>query len=337
MLKSISIALLILTFFFPQFDVEAQQFSIKRDESFPKWLKSCDYLTDQTSGITFIGEDGIWKKFIICDDIGKLHHLRINSKNDLKLSPIYFSESVQSYLATFPKLDFEEIVYDKYENKFYLSIEGNTEDYEKFVGIYLLQFNSNMDSVLRIEKLQFKPIEKFLQFTAWNIGYEGVAVDSNYFYLGLEGFQPKNVFTDSAIIFIYDKKSKELVGEINTKVFGIGSITGLFSKNSNEVWGIDRNNRKIFFFKLDEQLNISFFQSVKFEPVIPEYKNLNYIGSYESIVIDNDDNLYIIDDPWGKFFVPPDDIISKLDAETIKYFKSFLPIIDKFKVTQFEE
>ena len=107
----------------------------------------------------------------------------------------------------------------------------------------------------------------------------------------------------------------------------------MFSDEDYSLWGIDRNNRKIFHILFDENFNI--LTSSKFDGVtfIPGYHNLNYSPSYESITIDDEDNIYIVDDPWKEVFIPDQEILDKLDNETINNFKEYIPIIFKYKIT----
>ncbi len=312
--------------------VQSQSIESVRDIAYPNWLKSEDYRTDQTSGIAFVNSQSCKKTFILADDLGSLHRFVILEDSIFKFYPIRFSQQVIEYLKDFPKLDFEEIVYDRYEDKFYLSIEGNTEAYADWVGIYEIKFNVSIDTLVKIQKINFHPEEQFLKYTAWNIGYEGLGVDSRYFYLGLEGFLNGKTFTDSTVLFIADKSSKEIIKEIGTKQLGIGSITGLFCDKDISLWLLDRNNLKIFHLEFDDELNIKSLISFNFEPIIPNYTNLNYVGSYESITMDEEENIYIIDDPWRQFFVPPENILSQLDEKTIDNFKKHIPIIDRLKI-----
>ena len=84
--------------------------------------------------------------------------------------------------------------------------------------------------------------------------------------------------------------------------------------------------------ELSEDLEIIDTTSWKLEPTIPGYPEINYIGSIESITIDNDGNIYLVDDPWRKFFIPPDDIIVKLDSQTISNFTNYIPVIFRYKL-----
>ncbi|MFO7524406.1 MAG: hypothetical protein R6W68_03045 [Ignavibacteriaceae bacterium] len=303
-----------------------------RDFGYPKWLKSGEYRTDQTSGIVFLNSEEGKKNFLLADDIGLIHRLVVFDDCIYKFYPVHLSSEVKEYFKDYPKLDFEEIVYDRYTDKFYISIEGHTENYEQYVGIFEIVFNNTFDTVLTVTKINFQPEALFLKYTAWNIGYEGLTVDSRYFYLGLEGFLNGKAFSDSTVIFIADKHTKEIIKEINTKPMGIGSIAGLFSDKDYSVWLLDRNNLKIFKLEFDENFNVSSQISYNFEPVIPGYTHLNYAGSYESITIDDEGNIYIVDDPWRQFFVPPDNVLSELDSVTIKNFKDNIPVIDRFQI-----
>ncbi len=180
MLSKLFFTILVHSLFFNVL-AQSQNVELVRDVAYPNWLKSGDYRTDQTSGITFINSQSGKKTFILADDLGSLHRFVILEDSIFKFYPIHFSQQVIEYLKDFPKLDFEEIVYDRYENKFYLSIEGNTEAYVDWVGIYEIKFNGSLDTLVEIQKINFFPEEQFLKYTAWNIGYEGLSVDSTIF------------------------------------------------------------------------------------------------------------------------------------------------------------
>ncbi len=306
--------------------------------NYPRWIQSGEAHTDQTSGITYIGKDTTGaKNFIIVDDIGKINRFNILNDTVFTLINISFYDSVENYLSGFPKKDFEEIFFDKASGKFYLSIEGNKPSPEKYVGIYRIEFENedvNSNRISSIERLEFKPSETFLKYIDNNIGYEGFTGDENYFYLGLEGFSSNGYFADSTVIFIADKNNLNIIKEINTKSLGIHTICGLFSDNNNSVWGIDRNNRKIFHLTFDENLNLISTELYDVKISIPSYSSLSYVGALESITMDDENNLFLIDDPWKKFFVPQTEILSKLDNKTVDNFKKYIPIIYKFHITE---
>jgi hypothetical protein len=125
-----------------------------------------------------------------------------------------------------------------------------------------------------------------------------------------------------------------IIKTISTKSLGVYTICGLFSDQDYSLWGIDRNNRTIFHILFDTEFNVKSFLKFDGTTLIPGYHNLNYLPSYESITMDEDDNIYIVDDPWKEVFVPKEDVLDKLDKQTINNFKKYVPIIFKYKITQ---
>ena len=121
-----------------------------------------------------------------------------------------------------------------------------------------------------------------------------------------------------------------IIKEISTKELGIHTICGLFSDEDYSLWGIDRNNRTIFHILFDEEFNIISFSKFDGATVIPGYNYLNYLPSYESITKDDDGNIYIVDDPWKEVFVPSQDILDKLDDQTVSNFREYIPTIFKY-------
>lgn len=312
----------------------AQNSNIRLEFEFTQWLKDGTLRTDQTSGIAFIKSSNDTSYFLIADDIGEIYRLAIY-KDKIILNKILFSTEVNDYLENFPKKDFEEVIFDSYSGKIFLSIEGNEENYRDYVGIYELMFKNKdplADSLLGITKLNFKPEQEFLEFTSNNIGYEGLAVDENFFYLGLEGFVKDYRFADSAYIYVAAKNNFTILKKISTKEFGIHTICGLYSDSNFSVWGIDRNQREIFHIVFYDNFEVSSINKYPFAPVIPEHSHFNYVGSFESITMDDKGNLYLIDDPWSQVFIPPQEVLNKLDDQTKQNFKSLIPIIIKFKM-----
>lgn len=306
------------------------------DKNFPHWLKSNSSRTDQTSGIAFIKSDCDIKYFLLADDIGVIHLLNLRNDSVFNIDKVQFTEETEKFFSKFPKMDFEEIVYDKNTGEVYLSVEGNGDNYNDYVGIYKLIFKENdvlSKQVISIVRIFYQPGSLFYKYTNNNIGYEGFALDDNYFYLGLEGFQNSYQFADSTVIFIANKTDMKIIKEISTKNLGLHTICGLFSDENYSIWGIDRNNRKIFHIKFDEEFNISTFSKYDCSAAIPGYHDLNYLPSYESITIDEENNLYIVDDPWREMFIPNQNILDELDSETKNNFKEYIPIIFKYKIT----
>ncbi len=301
---------------------------------YPRWLKTVDIHTDQTSGITFVGMDSSGNKnFLLADDIGKIHLLKVNNDTTFYLTDIMYSNKVLDYFKDYPKLDFEEIVFDPATKNVYLSVEGNGDEYKKFIHIFKLIFKDrNIYSAYLedIEELNIKPRDELLEFTKPNIGFEGVAVDSKNFYLGLENiFGPKS-FGDSTLIYIVDKKNLTIVKVISTARLGLQTICGLYSDVDNSLWGVDRNQRLIFHLILNKDFDIEQFKKTDFIPAIPGYTNIPYVSSAESICMDNEKNIYIVDDPWYEFYIPADSVLKHLDSNTVNNFKQFIPVIYKY-------
>ena len=310
------------------------QISLELASGYPQWLETDNYRTDQTSGITFIKSESGKKYFLLADDIGKIHMLIIKDKK-IDLYPITFADSAKEFVNSLPKADFEEITFDSSTNSVYLSIEGNGNNFNEFVGIYKIHFTEDKipyKEISYFEKLNFTPSELFYKYTDKNIGYEGFAVNENYFYLGLEGLVKNYQFADSTYIFIARKSDYLIVKQISTKSFGIHTICGLYSDSNNSLWGIDRNQRKIFHLILDENLDVKNFNLYDCSTQIPGYPELNYKPSLESITIDDENNIYLIDDPWKEVYVPEQETLNKLNTNTIENFKKFVPIIFSYKI-----
>lgn len=306
-------------------------------ENYPRWLMNNVYHTNQTSGMTFLIEkDDGTMEFFLADDIGKIHRLFIKDDTLFSFSEIKFSDEVMEYLADFPKRDFEEICYDRYTGEVYLTIEGNGDDHLFYHGIYKLKFKDNdiyQDSVVKMEKLVFTPQEMFYSYLSPNIGYEGFASDENYFYLGLETVvTSEGAFSGHTMIKIADKNSLAIVKEISTENIDISTLCGLYSDVNFSLWGIDRNHRKIFNLLFDEYFNIVDLTFCEIKTVIPKYNQLEYTGSLESITVASEKFLFLVDDPWQAFFIPPNEILDKLDENTVKNFNNFIPVIHKFDI-----
>jgi hypothetical protein len=318
-------------------DGDSTKFRISPSENYPRWLMNEAYHTSQTSGITFLSksDDGILQ-FLLADDIGKIHRFFIKDDTLFSFSEIKFNKEVTNYFADFPKLDFEEIFFDKFSGNIYLTTEGNGENYLRYHGIYRLRFKDNnvfQDSVFGIEKLDFEPQEVFYRSLKQNIGYEGFTADENYFYLGLENVQTaEGNFSGNTVIRIAEKNSLEIIKEISTENIGIATISGLYSDENFSLWGIDRNSRKVFKLIFDEYFRIVEINFFEVKTVIPRYNNFEYVGSLESIAIISDKFLFMSDDPWQKYFIPPDEILNQLDETTKDNFKKFIPVIYKFEI-----
>jgi hypothetical protein len=334
-MKKIYLIILIISFtvaLFPQ----SAEVDLKPDVNFPLWLKSGGSRSDQTSGITFVKSECDVDYFLLADDIGAIHLLALKDDKILSIDKVEFIQESENFFTQFPKMDFEEISYDKTTGEVYLSVEGNGEHFNDYVGIFKLIFKNRdilTKQVVAIIRVNFKPENLFFKYTKWNIGYEGFTADNNYYYLGLEGFQNNYLFADSTLIFIANKYDMQIIKTISTKQLGIHTICGLHSDEDYSLWGVDRNNKKIFHILFDESFNIKTFNSYDCSTVIPGYHNLNYSPSFESITLDDENNLFIVDDPWKEVFVPEKNTYDKLDEETKANFRAYIPTIYKYKLT----
>jgi hypothetical protein len=307
---------------------------LEKDSNYPKWLASGSISADQTSGIAFIKEarDGS-KYFLLADDSGRILHFVIAKDTIFTLKAVEFSENCLAYLDTFPKPDFEEIIYDNKKNEVFVSIEGDGMHPERYAGIYRLIFKENdvlSDTIEEIRKIEITPEKEFQKYLADNIGYEGVALDDNYFYLGLEGFTKHRIFADSTVLFIVKRETGEIIRQINTRHAGIHTICGLYSDQNYSVYGVDRNNKSLFHLSFDDNLNIIDTSRTKIKTSIPNYSSFDYVASIESVTMDPEGNIYLVDDPWKMFFIPSIEILNQIDSLTVNRFRNFIPIIYKF-------
>lgn len=309
-----------------------------RRNLYPKWLQDSTYSSEQTSGITYLGkdEDGV-KVFLLADDVGKIHHLKILNDTSFFLNPISFSQNVISFLDTFPKLDFEEIQYDKKSETVFISIEGNGIEAKKFAGIYKLEFSNDAfdNRIESIEKISLQPEDSLLQFVKWNVGFEGLGVSTNYFYLGLEAVLNGEQFTDSTMLYIVERSNHKLIKSISTSNLGIQTIGGLYSTDDYVLWGVDRNQKKIFKIIFNKNFEITDIVFNNIETTIPGYPQYEYTGSIESITFDEDGYLYLVDDPWREKFIPSENIFEKLNTKTKNNFNQFVPIIYRYQIKSY--
>lgn len=318
--------------------------SVNPVDNYPVWMKDSDSnRTDQTSGLFFTGEKDGRKMFISADDVGKINRISVDeSKNppEFKLTEINFSKEVNELLGKFKKRDMEDIYYDSLDNKIYLAIEGHEyssndpEIYKKKEGIYELTFNNDIfsfDTILTIKRLQLP--EEIYKYTFDNVGFEGFSMTKDYFFLGLENCQtPDNQFTDSTMIYIVNRKTKE-VKVIYTSKLNISTVCGLYSTDNFNLYGIDRNRRNVFHINFDEDFNVNDCSIKSLNLTIPMHKDINSIlgTAPESITFDYNDNFYVSIDPWKEIYKPDITERKKLSQEELDNFYSFVPIMYKYQ------
>lgn len=303
-------------------------------DGYPIWLKDGNTYTDQTSGITFIGVKEGKKHFLVCDDIGKIHRVSFEGHN-LNIHTIKLNASVEKFFENFLKWDFEEITFDKRNGDVYISIEGNGSNFKQEVGIYKIKFKDNdvfSDEIEKIEKVNFSDWNSVVQYTSNNIGFEGVGVSNTKIFLGLEGFQFGDLFLDSTLIFVFDKNSKKLIKKISTKKLNIHTITGLYAVDDFTLFGVDRNQQNFFEIRFDKNYDVLSSKLIKLDLPVPGNRNLKYVAAIESITLDNENFVYVVDDPWRKFYVPPTNVLEQLKETDRENFKKFIPLLFKYKL-----
>lgn len=313
-------------------------------DNYPLWIiDSSGKHTEQTSGIYYLGTDNGKKVFLTCDDIGKLNKLIIDENKtptEIDIINIYFSKQVEDVFSNFKKKDFEGVAFEKDRNKIYLSVEGYAYDkkdpmtFKKYEGIYELSCNKNsleFDSLLSIKKLNLS--ETTFEYTQDNVGIEGVAVTDNYLFLGLENCRNRlQNFTDSTFLYIVDRKTNDVI-KVSTKNLNIFTICGLYAVSDFELIGIDRNARSMFRILFNSDFSIDDIEIKEIDLQIPNHKNINQILGVapESITFDEQDNIYVIIDPWRDYYKPDSQDRKFLSEKEINYFEESIPIIYKFK------
>lgn len=313
--------------------------------NYPIWMKDASgNRTDQTSGMTYAGSENGYKTFVACDDIGKINRIRVNENVNppaLEITEIKYSAEVQTLFDKFKKVDMEDIYYDSANSKIYLSIEGHEyssydpEIYKNKEGVYELTYNKDIltfDSVLTIRRLKL-PKEVY-RYTFDNVSFEGIALTEKYLYLGLENLQDSaDTFTDSTMIYIIDRKTKELVKTINTREEKISTICGLYAVDDYNLIGVDRNTRRMFYITFDEEFNIINTDLEEMDLMIPGHKDINKILgiAVESVTMDEDGNIYCSTDPWKDFYKPDLTERKRLSQEELNNFLENVPIMYKFK------
>jgi hypothetical protein len=310
---------------------------------YPLWMKDADgNHTDQTSGLFFAGINDGNKVFVCADDIGKIRRITIDERVTpplMTITDINYSDEVSTLFQKFKKVDMEEITYDSTNNKIYLAIEGHEynnrdpEVYKKKEGIYEITFNKDIltfDTLLTIKRLMLPPA--VYEHTYDNIGFEGLSVTKDYFFIGLENLQTKEgQFTDSTILYILDRKTGELKS-IGTRDLKIFTICGLYSADNYNLYGIDRNKREMFYIKFNPDFTVSEFKADEMNLPIPLHPDIDEVLGIapESIAFDYEGNIYVAEDPWRDFYKPNLTDRKKLSADELNNFTEGIPILYKF-------
>lgn len=318
---------------------------IQSIDNYPIWMVESNNVrhTNQTSGLSYIGiKDG--KKIFLCvDDIGKINKLTIDESLNppqMEIFEIPFSKEVNDLLYKFKKKDMEDISYDKKNNRLFLTLEGHEyssldpEIYKQKEGIYELTFNNDiytLDTILTMKRLKL-PGEIY-EHTFDNVGFEGMAVTDNYFFLGLENYQTEGkAFTDSTYLYILDRKTDELK-VISTRELKISSITAVYAADDHQIYGIDRNRKSMFYIKFNDDFTVEKSDIREMALPMPGHKDIDRILGIapESITFDDNGDIYVATDPWLDFYKPDLTDRKKISKEELNNFFEGIPMLYKFR------
>lgn len=333
-LKYLNIVILVLTIAALFFELSRCGTPAGLMPGYPAWLVDGDYFPQQTSGMAYIGAgNGGEQIFITCDDKEAIHLLTI-SDGKFKLEQVKIDSSVTDSLPPKIKYDFEDIAWDRHTGKVYISVEPYSK-YRPMFGIYELQFRNNDIFSLEVtgmKKLEITPDSLFRKHVKDNVGYEGLAVDENYLYLGLEGVPRSEKEFDGGLIRVVDRHTLKIVATLILDSLGINTVTGLAMGSDGTLWGTDRNRLAFFNLKIDNKFQVTNVRVFQVNNYIPGYHSFRYAAALEAIALDGNGNVYLIDDPFTKEFVPVDNILRKLDSVTAQRFRDLVPVIYGYKL-----
>lgn len=333
-LKYLNIVIIVLTIAALFFELNRCGTPAGLMHGYPAWLVDGDYFPQQTSGMAYIGSgNGGEQIFITCDDKEAIHLLTI-SDGTFKLEQVKIDSSVTDSLPPKIKYDFEDIAWDRHTGKVYISVEPYSK-YRPVFGIYELQFKNNDIFSLEVtgmKKLEITPDSLFRKHVKDNVGYEGLAVDENYLYLGLEGVPRSEKEFDGGLIRVVDKHTLKIVATLILDSLGINTVTGLAMGSDGSLWGTDRNRLAFFNLKIDNKFQVTNVRVFPVNNYIPGYHSFRYAAAVEAISLDGNGNVFLIDDPFTKEFVPVDNILRKLDSATAQRFRDLVPVIYGYKL-----
>lgn len=332
-LKYLNIAILVLTIAALFFELSRCGNTPGLASGYPAWLADGDYFPQQTSGMAYIGTSGNGGQvFITCDDKEAIHLLTVTD-GKFRIEPVILNPAITDTFPAKIKLDFEDIAWDRWRKRAYISIEPYSK-YRQMFGIYELQFRN--DDIFSLEvtgmkRLDITPDSLFREHVKDNVGYEGLAVDENYLYLGLEGIPRSEKEFDGGLIRVVDKRTLKIVATLLLDSLGINTVTGLAMGNDGSLWGTDRNRLAFFNLKIDNKFHVTNVRVFPVSNYIPGYHQFRYAAAIEAIGIDGNGMVYLIDDPFTKEFVPVDNILRKLDSTTAQRFRDLVPVIYCYK------
>jgi hypothetical protein len=174
--------------------------------------------------------------------------------------------------------------------------------------------------------------EVIYKYTNENVGFEGMTITDNFFYIGLENISDLTAqFSDSTYLYVVDRKTSD-VKIISSKLFDAYSVTALCAVDDYTLYGIDRDSKKIFYIKFNSDFSIKETESKPIELSLPTHPDISIdlVAGAEAIAIDNDGNIYMDIDPWSDLY-RPQFVAGTLTEEEKNNLTKLVPILYKFK------
>lgn len=315
-------------------------------DNYPIWMIDKNgHQTNQTSGICYLGiskTNGL-KQFAVADDDGHIERIMIDEKQNppaITIIPVVLADTVEKFFKDFIKKDFEEISYNKKSERLYITVEGfaqqwKTRDFKLYEGVYEMTYDKdyyNFDTILTVKKLPMP--DTVFQYTQANCAFEGLGVTDNNFFLGLENIQtPQGSFTDSTLIYVVNRKNFNDIHYLMLKQYKIVTVCGLYAKDDQNLYGVDRSSRNMFHITLDTNFNITDVKLIAMDLPIPGHPDIDGGITFpiESITMDENGRFYCTEDPWEDYYKPDPLDKKKLTVEELEHFKKFTPVLFKFQ------
>ncbi|MBS1492696.1 MAG: hypothetical protein JST55_04265 [Bacteroidetes bacterium] len=323
--------------------------AIEPVRGYPIWMKdTAGMYSQQTSGLYFIGRVEKKKFFLSANDNGRIDRISVDDsyfppKFDIQVLHFEVS-STAKYFQTLAKLDFEDIVYDKLTNKIFVSIEGNSgindmnppqiTTSKKTEQVCELSFNKTIldcDTLKNIRKISMP--DTIFKYTNDNIGFEGMGITDNYFFMGLENITDEDgQFSDSTYLYIVGRKTND-VKVIPSKLFNAKTVTSLCAVDDYNLYGVDRDSKKIFNIKFNKDFTIKEVKSQPFELTMPGHTDISMerMAGVEAIALDDEGYIYTDMDPWSDLFRSNFTPKNFFTAEDLWCISKLVPVLYKYK------
>jgi hypothetical protein len=307
------------------------------EPGWPRWLTTAEgTAADQTSGLAFVGRDGAGDRvFLVADDTGDLWRMTLQGRDEtIRLYPIPFRGAAEETLARFAKRDLEGIAYCPATARLLLSIEGNVRPgapagapFRDALGIFEATLDAEplrASRVTRLTRLALPAWDGASRLAAKNRGFEGIAFRGDTLLLGLEGITTEGEgFADSTVFELFDLRAGTW-SEHGTGRSGIETITGLDVSPEGVVYGVDRNQLRLFTARFGPR-----GASIRSAGLsMPGVRGVPYrLPSPESIAVDDAGFVWIAVDPW--VYEPA--TLDGLMPRDVARYKKKVPMLYKFR------